>query len=119
MNKVLDKQRKRAHRKTHIRKRISGTATTPRVSVYRSNKHMYIQAIDDTCGCTIMSASTVEKEFSSLKNNVENAKKLGMEFGKRLLEKKIETVVFDRNGFKYHGIVKNLADGARESGLKF
>lgn len=119
MEKVLEKQRKRARRKVHIRKRINGTATTPRMSVYRSNSHMYIQAIDDTCGCTIASISTLEKEFSSLKNNVENAKKLGLEFGKRLLDKDIKSVVFDRNGFRYHGIVKNLADGAREAGLKF
>lgn len=119
MEKVLEKQRKRARRKVHIRKRINGTATTPRISVYRSNNHMYLQAIDDTCGHTIASISTVEKDFASLTNNVENAKKLGLEFGKRLLEKKIKTVVFDRNGFKYHGIVKNLADGAREAGLKF
>jgi large subunit ribosomal protein L18 len=119
MNRILDKQRKRAKRKVHIRKRISGTAQRPRMSVYRSNNRMYVQVIDDVAGHTLASASTLEKELSSLKNNVEDAAKLGEIIGKRLLEKKIDTVVFDRNGFLFHGIVKGIADGARKAGVKF
>lgn len=119
MGKLLEKNRKRMQRKVHIRKKITGTLERPRVSVFRSNLHMYIQAIDDVNGKSIASASTVEKEFRSLKNNTENAKKLGLEFGKRLKDLKVKTVVFDRNGYKYHGIIKNLADGAREAGLEF
>jgi large subunit ribosomal protein L18 len=119
MNKVLDKNRKRAKRKVHIRKRISGTATKPRMTVFRSNMHMYVQVIDDIAGHTIASASTVEPELRELKNNVTDGAKLGEIVGKRLLEKKIDTVVFDRNGYLFHGIVKSIADGARKAGVKF
>lgn len=119
MNRVLDKHRKYARRKKHIRKYISGTAQKPRLTVTRSNLHMYAQVIDDVAGVTIVSASTMEKELKDLRNNVENAQKLGEILGKRCLEKKVETVVFDRNGFLYHGIVKGIADGARKAGLKF
>ena len=119
MNRVLDKQRKYARRKQHIRKFISGTAQRPRFSVSKSNLHMYAQVIDDVTGTTLVSASTMEKELAGLRNNVETAQKLGEIVGKRCLEKKIETVVFDRNGFLFHGIVKEIADGARKSGLKF
>jgi large subunit ribosomal protein L18 len=119
MNRVLDKQRKRAKRKVHIRKHISGTATTPRMSVFRSNSHMYVQVIDDVVGNTLVSASSMETEFRGLKNTVEDAAKLGEIVGKRLLEKNIDSVVFDRNGYLFHGIVKSIADGARKAGIKF
>ncbi len=119
MNRVIDKQRKHARRKLHIRKSISGTALRPRMSVFRSNLHMYVQVIDDTTGNTLVSAGTVEKELASLKNNVEDAGKLGEVVGQRCLEKGIQTVVFDRNGYLYHGIVKAIADGARKAGVKF
>ncbi len=89
------------------------------MSIYKSNKHMYVQVIDDTASSTVTSVSTVEKDFKDLSNSVENAKKLGKVIGERLLEKKIDHVVFDRNGYLYHGIVKGIADGAREAGLKF
>ena len=119
MNRMIDKQRKQARRKAHIRKRISGTATRPRMTVFRSNLHMYVQVIDDTVGNTIVSASTLEAELKDLKNTVADANKLGQGVGKRLLEKNIDSVVFDRNGYIYHGIVKSIADGAREAGVKF
>ncbi|PKL14467.1 MAG: 50S ribosomal protein L18 [Spirochaetae bacterium HGW-Spirochaetae-8] len=119
MNRVLDKQRKRAKRKVHIRKHISGTATTPRMSVFRSNSHMYVQVIDDVVGNTLVSASSMEAELRGLKNTVEDAAKLGEIVGKRLLEKNIDSVVFDRNGYLFHGIVKSIADGARKAGIKF
>ncbi len=119
MNRMIDKQRRQAKRKAHIRKLISGTAERPRMTVFRSNQHMYVQVIDDTVGHTLVSASTVEGEFKDLRNTVANAEKLGEAVGKKLLEKNIKTVVFDRNGYIYHGIVKSIADGARKAGVEF
>jgi large subunit ribosomal protein L18 len=116
---MLDKDRKRLKRKFHIRKRISGTAERPRMSVFRSNRSLYIQVIDDSVGKTIASASTLEKDLKDIKRNVEGAEKLGEIMGKRLLEKNITTVVFDRNGYLYHGVVKAMADGARKAGIQF
>lgn len=119
MNRVIDKRRKLARRKHHIRKRITGTVSRPRMSVFRSNTHMYVQVIDDVAGATLVAASTVEGELKGLKNNVEDAAKLGELIGKRMLEKNIDTCVFDRNGYLFHGIVKSIADGARKAGVKF
>ncbi len=119
MGKVSEKSRKRNKRKMHIRKRITGTADRPRVSVFRSNRHIYIQAIDDEAGRTLVSASNLEKEYAELKNSVEAATKLGEAFGKRLADKKLKSIVFDRNGYKYHGIVKAVADGTRKAGIDF
>ena len=119
MKKELGKASRRNRRKMHIRKRINGTADRPRMSVYRSNKHIYIQVIDDIEGKTLISTSNLEKEFKEMKSNVENAQKLGEVVGKRIKDAKINTVVFDRNGYRYHGIVKAVADGARKSGIKF
>ena len=119
MNRVLDKNRKRAKRKVHIRKHISGTATKPRMTVFRSNMHMYVQVIDDVAGNTLVSANSMEAELRELKHTVADAAKLGEVVGKRLLEKNIDSVVFDRNGYLFHGIVKSIADGARKAGIKF
>lgn len=119
MSRITEKNRKHAKRKLHIRKSISGTALRPRMTVFRSNLHMYVQVIDDTASKTLVSASTVAGDLKGVRNNVENAKKLGEIVGKKCLENKIETVVFDRNGYLYHGIVKAIADGAREAGVKF
>ena len=116
MNRIIDKNRKHARRKLHIRKSISGTALRPRMTVFRSNLHMYAQVIDDTTGRTLVSAGTVEKE---LRNKVEDAEKFGEILGKRCIEKGVQTVVFDRNGYLYHGVVKAIADGARKAGVKF
>ena len=119
MRKMLDKDRKRLKRKIHIRKNISGTAARPRMTVTRSNRSLSVQIIDDTKGHTLASASTLEKELRSIKVNVAGAAKLGEIVGKRLLEKDIKSVVFDRNGYLYHGIVKALADGTRKAGVEF
>ena len=108
--KLNDKARKRLHRKVHIRKSVYGTVARPRMTVTRSNTNLYIQVIDDDEGRTLASISTLEKEFSNLKPNIEGAMKLGEAFGKRLQDKSITTVVFDRNGYLYHGVVKALAD---------
>ena len=117
--KLNDKDRKRLHRKIHIRKSIYGTADRPRLTVTRSNKNLSAQVINDDEGKTLASISTMEKEFAALKVNVEDAAKLGEAFGSRLKEKNISKVVFDRNGYLYHGVVKAFADGARKAGIEF
>ncbi len=117
--KLNDKARKRLHRKVHIRKSIFGTASRPRMTVYRSNSNLYVQVVDDEAGKTLASISTLEKDFADVKPTVEGAAKLGEAFGKRLQDKKITTVVFDRNGYLYHGVVKALADGTRKAGIAF
>ncbi len=109
-------------RKYRIKKKIKGTSERPRLVVFKSNRYIYVQAVDDTIGSTIASASALEKDFSSelkSKKDIEAAKFLGKLIGERLLGKSINSVVFDRNGYLYHGRVKALADSAREAGLKF
>jgi len=119
LRKMLEKDRKRFKRKIHIRKRVSGTPERPRMTVTRSNRRLSIQVIDDTKGHTLASASTLEKELREIKATVDGAGQLGEIMGKRLLEKNIKSVVFDRNGYLYHGIVKAMADGARKAGVNF
>lgn len=105
-----------------MRKNLSGTSSCPRLCVFRSNLHMYAQIIDDVQGCTLVSASTVEKEVRSQlekTGNVEAAKAVGELVAKRAIEKGITEVVFDRGGFLYHGKIQALADAAREAGLQF
>lgn len=112
--------REKKHRR--IRHHLAGTATTPRLAVFRSNKHMYAQIIDDSCGKTLVSASTVQKEVAAElehTDDVNAAAYLGTVIGKKAIEAGIESVVFDRAGYIYHGKVKALADAAREAGLKF
>ena len=121
---VSKKSRAEVRIKKHnrMRNRFSGTAERPRLSVFRSNNHMYAQIIDDTVGNTIVSASTVEKDVKSeleKTNNVEAAAYLGTVIAKRAIEKGITTVVFDRGGFIYQGKIQALADAAREAGLEF
>jgi large subunit ribosomal protein L18 len=119
LRKMTEKDRKRCKRKTHIRKLISGTAERPRMTVFRSNRSLSIQIIDDTKGNTLASASTLEKELKGIKANTDGAAQLGEIMGKRLIEKNIKAVVFDRNGYLYHGLVKAMADGARKAGIQF
>lgn len=119
VKELEDKLRKRAKRKVSVRKAIYGNAERPRMTVFKSNIHMYVQVIDDDAGTTLASASTVEKAFKDITRNVAGGARLGEEIGKRLLEKGIKTVVFDRNGYQYHGIVKAIADGARKAGITF
>ena len=121
---VRKKSRAEVRIKKHnrMRNRFSGTAERPRLSVFRSNNHMYAQIIDDTAGNTLVSASTLEKDVSAELekiNNVDAAAYLGTVIAKRALEKGIKTVVFDRGGFIYQGKVAALADAAREAGLEF
>ena len=112
----------RAKKHLRIRNRFSGTAQRPRLAVFRSNNHMYAQIIDDTVGNTLVSASTLEKEIRAeltKTNDVAAAAYLGTVIGKRAVEKGIQSVVFDRGGYIYHGKVAALADAAREAGLEF
>lgn len=112
----------RIRRQARIRKKIKGTPQKPRLSVFRSAKHVYAQVIDDTAGATLVTASSVEKDFKA-QDKFENKKAAAAHVGKlvaqRALDKGIKKVVFDRNGFLYHGRVKAISDGAREAGLKF
>jgi large subunit ribosomal protein L18 len=119
LKKMLEKNRKRLRRKIHIRKRVSGTAERPRMTITKSNRSIQVQVIDDTKGHTLASASTLEKDLKKIKATVAGAAQLGEIMGKRLLDKNIKTVVFDRNGYLYHGIVKALADGSRKAGIEF
>ena len=114
-----DSNAARLHRHKRVRGKISGTAECPRLNVYRSENHIYAQIIDDVQGVTLVSASSVEKDFGKTSGNCEEARKVGQLVAKRALEKGIEACVFDRGGYVYHGRVKELAEGAREGGLKF
>jgi large subunit ribosomal protein L18 len=116
---MQEKDRKRFKRKVHIRKRVVGTPERPRMTVFKSNRSLSIQIIDDAKGHTLASASTLEKDLRNLKANIAGASQLGEIMGKRLLENNIKTVVFDRNGYQYHGVVKAIADGARKAGIEF
>lgn len=109
----------RIKRHKRVRGKISGTAARPRLCVYRSNSNIYAQIIDDVTGKTLVSANTLEKDFVGNGGNKEAARKVGNTVAKRALEHGIDTVVFDRGGYIYHGRVQELADGAREGGLKF
>lgn len=114
-----DKNKSRLKRHMRIRNKIEGTAECPRLNVFRSSKNIYAQIIDDEKGFTLVSASTLDKEFSGNGGNKEAAHKVGVNIAKKALEKNIEKVVFDRGGYVFHGRVKELAEGAREGGLKF
>ncbi|MBC6680247.1 50S ribosomal protein L18 [Zhenpiania hominis] len=119
-NKSRNDRRLARHKR--VRKDLHGTPERPRLCVFRSNKNISVQIIDDVNGVTLASASTLDKELKGqieYGGNKEAAKKVGEAIAKRALEKGIETVAFDRGGFLYHGRVKELADGAREAGLKF
>ncbi|MFT6849472.1 MAG: large subunit ribosomal protein L18 [Sphingobacteriales bacterium] len=116
----INKVSRRLRIKRGIRKRITGTASTPRLTVYRSNKDIYAQLIDDVSGSTVASFSSSAKELAKEKGTkIEISKKVGMHLAEKAKQAGIEVVVFDRNGYLYHGRVKSLAEGAREGGLKF
>ena len=116
---MVSKIARRIKIKKRIRGRISGTAARPRMTVFRSNKQIYVQLIDDVAGVTLAQASTVEKDFAQYGGNVEAAKAVGKKLAERATEKGIKECVFDRGGYVYHGRVQALADGAREGGLEF
>ncbi|MDR1564083.1 MAG: 50S ribosomal protein L18 [Oscillospiraceae bacterium] len=114
-----DNNKARLNRHRRVRGKIKGTAERPRLDVFRSNANIYAQIIDDVKGVTLAAASSIEKDFDGYGGNKDAAKKVGELVAKRAAAKGIETVVFDRGGYIYHGRVKELAEGAREGGLKF
>jgi len=118
---ALTKLEKRTRIRMRIRKKISGTAERPRLAVFRSNKQIYVQVIDDLKGITLLAVSSKEKEIAAKSGikKTEQAKIVGKSLASRCKEKGIENVIFDRSGYRYHGRVKSLADAAREGGLKF
>ena len=119
MVKKPDTNKARLKRHKRVRSKISGTAERPRLNVFRSNTNIYAQLIDDINGVTLASASSLDKEITAYGGNKEAAKEVGKLVAKRAIDKGIDTVVFDRGGYVYHGRVKELAEGAREGGLKF
>ena len=114
-----NRKMERARRHARVRRKISGTAERPRLCVFRSNANLYAQVIDDVAGNTLVSASTLDKEIKTKYSNKEAAKEVGALIAKRALEKNIKDVVFDRSGYIYHGVVKELAEAARDGGLNF
>lgn len=114
-----DRKFERARRHARVRTKVSGTAERPRLCVYKSNSNVYAQIIDDVAGNTLVSASTLDKEVKTKKSNIEAAKEVGALIAKRATAKNIKSVVFDRGGYVYHGVVKELAESAREGGLEF
>ena len=115
-----DKNAVRKKRHARVRTKLSGTEARPRLNVFRSNKHIYAQLIDDVNGVTIASASTLDKDVNlDSSSNVDAAVKIGELVAKRAVEKGVSTVIFDRGGYLYHGRIKALADAARENGLEF
>ena len=119
MIKKIDRKAERERRHARVRNKISGTADRPRLCVFRSNNNLFVQVIDDVAGNTLVQASTLDKEIKIKHANKEAAKELGTLIAKRAADKKIKTVVFDRGGYIYHGVVKELAEAAREGGLEF
>jgi large subunit ribosomal protein L18 len=117
-----DKDRRRNKRKFAIRKRVTGTSERPRLSVFRSARHVYCQAVDDTTGRVVAAASDLEEKLKSAvagKPKKQRAREIGKAIGEKLKAAGVKAVVFDRNGFIFHGRVKEIADGAREAGLEF
>ena len=118
---VSKTNRKFETRRRHIRvrRKVSGTAERPRLCIYRSNRNLFAQLIDDVAGVTLVSASTLDKDVKVKASNKEAAKEVGTSIAKKALAKGVESVVFDRSGYQYHGIIKEFAEAAREAGLKF
>jgi large subunit ribosomal protein L18 len=119
MFKKEDRQEARVRRHLRVRKKVSGTPEKPRLAVFRSEKNIYAQIIDDVNAVTLAAASSLDKDFEGVGSNKEAAKLVGEAIAKRAIEKGIKEVVFDRGGFVYHGRVQSLAEGAREAGLEF
>ena len=114
-----NRKAERERRHLRVRRKVSGTAECPRLCVFRSNNNIFVQVIDDVKGNTLAQASTLDKEVKTKHSNKEAAKEVGALIAKRALEKNIKTVVYDRGGYVYHGVVKEVAEAAREAGLEF
>lgn len=121
MIKIIDKNKIRIKKMIRTRKKIKGSSERPRMSVFRANKNIYVQIIDDSKGITLVSSSTLSLDIKDkdLTSNIESAKIVGKDVGEKALKKGIKKVVFDRSGYKYTGLIKELADSARSAGLDF
>lgn len=119
MVKKTDREMERKRRHLRVRRKISGTAERPRLCVFRSNTNLYAQIIDDVAGNTLVAVSTLDKSIKTKHANKEAAVEVGTLIAKKAAEKNIESVVFDRGGYIYHGVIKELAEAARKGGLKF
>ena len=119
MIKKEDRQEARVRRHLRIRKKLSGTAERPRLAIFRSEKNIYAQIIDDVAQITVVAASSLDKDFNGLGSNKAAAKEVGRLIAEKAIEKGIKSVVFDRGGFIYHGRIQELAEAAREAGLEF
>ena len=119
MIKKIDRKAERIRRHERVRNKVFGTESRPRLCVFRSNNNLYVQIIDDVKANTLVKASTLDKEVKTKHSNKEAAKEVGNLIAKRALEKNIKEVVFDRGGYIYHGVVKELAEATREGGLQF
>ena len=115
----IDRKAERQRRHARVRRKISGTTECPRLAVCRTNKNIIAQIIDDSKAETLVYVSTLDKEIKTKKANIEAAKEVGTLVAKKALEKKIKTVVYDRGGYIYHGVIKEIAEAAREAGLEF
>lgn len=118
MKRILERNRRRKRRKMRVRRKISGTGARPRLSVFKSNRHLYVQAIDDEAGKTLLAVSSMHGEAKGLRVRVDDAEKLGQTLGEQMKSASIEEAVFDRNGNLYHGVVKAVAEGARKAGVR-
>jgi large subunit ribosomal protein L18 len=118
MRGVHAKRARWLRRKRHIRKTLRGTATRPRLTIYKSNRYTYVQVIDDGAGHTLVAASNREQELSSIGNDVAGAAQLGEKIGARLMEKQIKALVFDRNGYRFGGRVRAVAEAVRKAGVE-
>lgn len=118
MKRLLERNRRRKRRKMRVRRKIAGSAIRPRLSVYKSNRYLYVQAIDDDVGRTLAAVSTAHGDTKGLKLRVEDAEKLGLALGERMKAESIQEAVFDRNGYLYHGVVKAVAEGVRKAGVR-
>lgn len=118
MKRLVEKTSRKLRRKARIRRAISGTAARPRVSVFKSNRYLYVQVIDDVKGHTLTSVNNAVGDFKSLKSTVKDAETLGQELGKRMAALEIKEAVFDRNGNLYHGVIRAFADGIRKAGVR-
>lgn len=119
MSRLELKKEQKGRRKLRIRKKIYGTPERPRMTVFKSNKHTYVQVVDDTTGITVASVSNLETALKDVKNTVSEAEKFGTAIGEKLKSINIGKVVFDRNGYQYHGVIKAVAEGARKAGIEF
>ncbi len=115
----IDRKAERQRRHIRVRRKVNGTTECPRLAVCKTNKNIIAQIIDDTKGETLVYVSTLDKDIKTKKANIEAAKEVGTAIAKKALDKKIKDVVFDRGGFIYHGVIKELAEAAREAGLNF